>query len=205
VEGLFFLLSRTAALSMRNNLNDSENLKEQFLPLTYLNDFNELLFGTQTIGQRSVVEKNQHQFIVDSPWSIIRQNHEAICKDETIFLNNTEFRVNPDNLQKKGKHNLIVHHSSRIEDCYFNTSEGPIIIDENAFIMGASAFRGPVYIGKHSVVKMSASIYGGTSIGPHCVIGGEVKNSIFQGYSNKGHHGYIGDSFIGTWSRNQLL
>ncbi len=46
---------------------------------------------------------------------------------------------------------------------------------------------------------MGATIYGGTSIGPNCIIGGEIKNTIFQGYSNKGHHGYIGDSFIGSW------
>ena len=46
---------------------------------------------------------------------------------------------------------------------------------------------------------MGATIYGGTTIGKECIIGGEVKNSIFQGYSNKGHHGYIGDSFIGSW------
>lgn len=184
---------------MRNHLNDTDHIKEQFLPLTYLHEFDELLFGTQTIGQRIIASQNQQHFILDSPWSIIRQNAEAICSDETTFLNNPEFRVNPDELRKKGKHNLIIHHSARIEDCYFNTADGPIIIDENALLMGASAFRGPIYIGKKSVVKMGATIYGGTTIGPHCIIGGEVKNTIFQGYSNKGHHGYIGDSFIGTW------
>lgn len=184
---------------MRNHLNDTDHLKEHFLPLTYLHDFDELLFGTQTIGQRSAGSKNQQDFILDSPWSIIRQNAEAIYSDETLFLNNIEFQVNPDDLSKKGRHNLIVHHSARIEDGYFNTADGPIIIDEHAHLMGGSAFRGPIYIGKKSVVKMGATIYGGTSIGPNCIIGGEIKNTIFQGYSNKGHHGYIGDSFIGSW------
>lgn len=46
---------------------------------------------------------------------------------------------------------------------------------------------------------MGATIYGGTSIGEHCVIGGEIKNSIINSYSNKSHHGYIGDSYIGSW------
>lgn len=46
---------------------------------------------------------------------------------------------------------------------------------------------------------MGTTIYGGTSIGEHCVIGGEIKNSIINSYTNKAHHGYIGDSYIGSW------
>ena len=31
------------------------------------------------------------------------------------------------------------------------------------------------------------------------VAGGEIKNSIMMGFSNKGHDGYMGDSVIGEW------
>jgi acetyltransferase-like isoleucine patch superfamily enzyme len=46
---------------------------------------------------------------------------------------------------------------------------------------------------------MGAKIYGATTIGPSCVVGGEIKNSILFGYSNKAHDGYLGDSVIGEW------
>jgi UDP-N-acetylglucosamine diphosphorylase/glucosamine-1-phosphate N-acetyltransferase len=46
---------------------------------------------------------------------------------------------------------------------------------------------------------MGAKIYGPTTIGPHSKIGGEVSNSIFFGYSNKGHDGFVGNSVIGEW------
>lgn len=59
--------------------------------------------------------------------------------------------------------------------------------------------RGPVAIGEGAVVKMGSRIYGATTIGPGCVVGGEIKNSVFFGYSNKAHDGYIGDSVIGEW------
>jgi len=36
-------------------------------------------------------------------------------------------------------------------------------------------------------------------IGPYCKIGGEVSNSIFLGYSNKAHDGFLGHSIIGEW------
>ena len=46
---------------------------------------------------------------------------------------------------------------------------------------------------------MGSKIYGATSAGPHCVLGGEIKNSVIFGYSNKAHDGYLGDSVIGEW------
>lgn len=46
---------------------------------------------------------------------------------------------------------------------------------------------------------MGTKIYGATTIGPYCTGGGEIKNSVMMGYSNKGHDGYLGDSVIGEW------
>src|SRR5262249_32274665 len=34
---------------------------------------------------------------------------------------------------------------------------------------------------------------------PHCSAGGEIKNTVFFGFSNKGHDGYLGDAVIGEW------
>jgi UDP-N-acetylglucosamine diphosphorylase/glucosamine-1-phosphate N-acetyltransferase len=73
------------------------------------------------------------------------------------------------------------------------------MIDDGAFVMQGAMLRGPLYIGKQAVVKMGATLYAGTSIGHQCVVGGEIKNSVFYPYSNKAHHGYIGDSIIGSW------
>jgi UDP-N-acetylglucosamine diphosphorylase/glucosamine-1-phosphate N-acetyltransferase len=184
---------------MHNISPNTEKLQEKFLPLTYLTPFQEILFGTQTINQRYNHPNISFDFNLNSPWDLISQNAGAITKDEPIFTNNDNYLVNPHEYRKTGKYNLIIHKSALVEECFFNTEGGPIIIDQEAHIMAGSAIRGPVYIGVHSTIKMGATIYGGTSIGRECIIGGEVKNSIFQGFSNKGHHGYIGDSFIGTW------
>jgi NDP-sugar pyrophosphorylase family protein len=65
--------------------------------------------------------------------------------------------------------------------------------------MEGAMLRGPLSIGKDAVVKMGAAIYGATTIGPACVVGGEIRNSIITGYSNKAHDGYLGDAWIGEW------
>jgi hypothetical protein len=46
---------------------------------------------------------------------------------------------------------------------------------------------------------MGATLYAGTNIGNDCTAGGEIKNTILHAYSNKGHHGYLGDSYVGEW------
>ena len=81
----------------------------------------------------------------------------------------------------------------------FNTLDGPIFIDEDAEVMEGSHIRGPFYLGEHSQLKMGTKIYGATTIGPHCKIGGEVSNSVIQGYSNKAHDGFIGNTLLGEW------
>ncbi len=65
--------------------------------------------------------------------------------------------------------------------------------------MDGCLIQGPFAAGESSVIKMGSKIYGATTIGPHCIAGGEIKNSILSGYSNKSHDGYLGDSVIGEW------
>ncbi|HEY2650123.1 MAG TPA: putative sugar nucleotidyl transferase [Puia sp.] len=94
---------------------------------------------------------------------------------------------------------IFIEMGAVVEHCYLNAVEGPIYIGKEALVMEGSMIRGPFALGEKSVVKMGAKIYGATSIGPNCVIGGEIKNSVIFGYSNKAHDGYLGDSVIGEW------
>lgn len=98
-----------------------------------------------------------------------------------------------------GKHAVYSAPGTRIIASVINTEAGPVFIDEGAEIMEGSTIRGPVAICRNAVIKMGARIYGATTIGPSCTIGGEVKNAVLFGYSNKAHEGYLGDSVIGTW------
>ncbi len=76
---------------------------------------------------------------------------------------------------------------------------GPVVIDEGAKVLPNSTIMGPVYIGKGSIVKAGSKLYQGVSIGPMCKVGGELEETVFSGYSNKQHEGFIGHSYIGQW------
>src|SRR5439155_18383601 len=76
---------------------------------------------------------------------------------------------------------------------------GPILIQENATVEPLAYVEGPAVIGERTLVKVGAKIRGGSSIGPVCKVGGEVEASIFQGYANKQHDGFVGHSYVGEW------
>jgi UDP-N-acetylglucosamine diphosphorylase/glucosamine-1-phosphate N-acetyltransferase len=95
--------------------------------------------------------------------------------------------------------NIFIEKGAEVHCAILNASTGPIYIGKNAMVMEGAAIRGPFVLGEKGVVKMNTSIYGATTIGPYCLAGGEIKNSILMGYSNKGHEGYLGDSIIGQW------
>ena len=95
--------------------------------------------------------------------------------------------------------NLIMAPGARVLGCTINTEEGPVLLGPGSEVQEGSHVRGPLYLGAGSVLKMGAKIYGPTSIGEQCRIGGEVSNSVFLGFSNKGHDGFVGNSVIGRW------
>jgi len=82
---------------------------------------------------------------------------------------------------------------------YLDASEGPIVIEEKVIFEPNVTIIGPVVIRSGTLIKAGAKIHPGVTIGPVSKIGGEVENSIIQGYSNKQHDGYLGHSFIGEW------
>ena len=79
-----------------------------------------------------------------------------------------------------------------------STETGPVFIDRDAVVSPGSFVEGPCYVGPGTVID-GARVRPGCSFGPQCRIGGEVEASVFQGYANKHHEGFIGHAFVGEW------
>lgn len=79
-----------------------------------------------------------------------------------------------------------------------DVEHGPVYIDEGAEIHPFTRIEGPCYIGKKSIL-LGAKCREGMTIGPMCRVGGEVEESIIQGYSNKYHDGFLGHAYVGEW------
>lgn len=94
---------------------------------------------------------------------------------------------------------IFIEDGACVDGAFLNTKGGPIYVGKNVEIMECAAVRGPFAACHDAKVKIGAKIYEGTTLGPFCKVGGEVENSVFIGYSNKAHDGFLGDAVIGEW------
>jgi len=133
------------------------------------------------------------------PWDIFNLNGWAIESDFNLLKKEaTKGSISRTNKLVNGSL-IFIEKGALVEHCILNATDGPIYIAKGATVMEGSCLRGPLSIGEGATVKMGTRIYGSTTVGPYSTVGGEVKNSILFGYSNKAHDGYLGDSVIGEW------
>ena len=161
----------------------------------------ERLIADDDIGELKGYELTDTAYLkLDHLWDIYRLNAQAIAEDvELLTKNRSSAALHESNRVVGPRERLFLEEGAQADCAVFNTTGGPIYIGKDARVMEGSLLRGPVALGAHSTFKMGAKIYGGTTVGPHCKVGGEVSNSVFLGYSNKAHDGYLGNSVIGQW------
>ena len=80
-----------------------------------------------------------------------------------------------------------------------DTSDGSIWFGKHVTVEPHCYIKGPLALGDFGRVKAGAVLYTNSSFGPHCRISGEISNSIMQGYCNKQHAGFLGNSHLGEW------
>jgi UDP-N-acetylglucosamine diphosphorylase/glucosamine-1-phosphate N-acetyltransferase len=146
------------------------------------------------------VEIEIDSFAPKYSWELIEANEQLLTGDFDLVagegshsrgLHTSVIQNNPENICiSKGA--LIGPH------VVLDASAGPIMVEEGANVLPFSYVEGPVYIGRGSIV-CGAAVKKGTTIGPECRVGGEIECTIFQGYANKAHDGFLGHSFVGEW------
>jgi UDP-N-acetylglucosamine diphosphorylase/glucosamine-1-phosphate N-acetyltransferase len=119
--------------------------------------------------------------------------------DKMNFLDSKYCSID-DSIGLIDKNNIFTDKSTIVElGCILDASNGPIILGKNVTIQAGSILKGPIFIDQDSTISNGAKLKGNILIGPNCKIGGEITNTIFHGYSNKVHDGFLGDSYIGEW------
>ncbi len=137
--------------------------------------------------------------ILEYPWHIFQYNDWATRQDFELLTKNKISRPISKTNKCMNEANIFIEEAAIVEHSMINASTGPVYIGKNVTIMEGNIIRGPFAICEGAVLKMGSKIYGATTIGPFCMAGGEIKNSMMFGYSNKAHAGYLGDSVIGEW------
>jgi UDP-N-acetylglucosamine diphosphorylase/glucosamine-1-phosphate N-acetyltransferase len=135
---------------------------------------------------------------VNVPWDLILLNDSALRADFELITKDRTSAPIPDSNQVSGTQ-IFIEPGAVVSHSILNATTGPVYIGRNAEVMEGCLIRGPFSLGEAAVLKMGTKVYGATSLGPGCLGGGELKNVLMFGYSNKGHDGYLGDAVLGEW------
>lgn len=138
-------------------------------------------------------------WMINFPWDLIQCNAAMLRQDCARSIAQEGRSHRPGNVGIVGPSDLLrVHPSARVDPFVaVDTTHGPVLVAENAVVQSFSRLEGPCFIGPGAQI-LGANLRG-SSIGPGCRVGGEVEASIFQGFVNKYHEGFVGHSYIGSW------
>ncbi len=155
-------------------------------------------FGLHQIEKMTDIEEELTVF--KHPTDLFSFNEKAINFDFDLLTNG---RISQPLSETNGflgnKEDIFIEEGAEIEFATINAKTGKIYIGKNAEVMEGCNLRGPIALCEGAKFNLGAKIYGATTIGPYSKIGGEVNNIVVQGYSNKGHDGFVGNSVIGEW------
>jgi len=80
----------------------------------------------------------------------------------------------------------------------FDVRDAPVWLGPGAEVRAFTRLTGPMAV--HAGTRIVGGQLRESSVGPKCVVHGEVSTSLFLGYANKAHDGFLGHSVVGRWA-----
>jgi len=136
------------------------------------------------------------------PWQLVGATEKLLAQDWEIFSarrSSSDATVSPNaHIVEEGS--IHVGSGATVAPgAVIDAGDGPVVIDDGASILANAVICGPCYVGKGTLIKAGSRIYGPSSFGPVCKLGGEISETVIQGYSNKQHEGFLGHAYLGEW------
>lgn len=192
------LLPSAQLLEAILNLKNMQGLKKHHTLLAYKTSPENFNLSDPVLLENSIEYKGNID-IISYPWMISVLNGQEISADFELLTTNRKSKGLSKTVNTMNPENIFVEAGFKGEFITLNATSGPIYLGKDSEIMEGTVIRGPFSLGESSTVKLGTKIYGPTTIGPYSKAGGEITNSVIQGYSNKGHDGFLGNSVIGEW------
>lgn len=154
---------------------------------------------TGELSERVIRRSTGQRRLYRYPWDVIASLETTLAHDLAAILM-PQARVATDLADVAGDHPVDVAPGATVfPGVILDATAGAVVIETDAVIRPGAVLSGPCVVGRGSVVTDRAVIRGGTVVGPGCRVGGEVAQTIFQGFANKAHDGFVGHSWVGRW------
>ena len=136
-------------------------------------------------------------------WDIIDHIGKNINDDKKYFAEEGKLSENLKFFERNSKklinsQNILIGKVEIQPNVVMDATAGPIVIDDNVTIKSNTHLEGPLYVGCGSTISPLTYVKNSV-IGPLCKIGGELNSVVVEGYTNKVHYGFLGNSYIGEW------
>ena len=150
--------------------------------------------GPFTQGDGIVVEGR----LLTGAFDLISALEQFLFGDTVAALGGAAATAMPAGTIVFGNTDAIGIHGAEVEPgVVLDARKGAIILERGVVVRSGTRIEGPFWAGE------GTAILGGqfrhVSAGPHCRLHGEISTSVFMGYANKSHDGFVGHSAIGEW------
>ena len=132
------------------------------------------------------------------PWSLIDRFADRLRADLIATPGADDDPGELPGVHRIGGGRLSVAHDVEIgPGVILDLRDGPIRLEAGVVVQGPARLIGPLHLGPGCVV------FGGhlarVAAGPVCKLRGEIADTVFLGYANKAHDGYLGHALVGRW------
>jgi UDP-N-acetylglucosamine diphosphorylase/glucosamine-1-phosphate N-acetyltransferase len=158
--------------------------------------------GERALDDPSTFEGNGDEIDLDGtilgwPWDLVAANADRIAGDlDSRHRTGDSFLLT--DVHVLGDHAVSLGHGAKVEaGVVLDVRDGPVRLEADARVQAPARITGPTWVGRGSVVLGGSVAH--ASIGPVCKVRGEVEASVFFGWDNKAHDGYLGHAYLGRW------
>lgn len=155
--------------------------------------------STHPLDFESLMQAVVDQPAIDESIDVFRWPHDVVQTHMAEMETSMNARVRLGNYSETAD-GVFVGQNVRIGDyAVIDTSDGPIVFEDNVQVGPFAYLAGPIYAGKGTRVIEHSALKDGVSLGHTTKIGGEIEASVIEPYTNKQHHGFLGHSYLGSW------
>lgn len=135
--------------------------------------------------------------LLHGAYDLVTALEHLLVADVADFLREQGEGV-PDGCLVIGDPNEVVVLGAVVEPgVVFDTRQGAVVLEQHTYVRSGTRLEGPLYAGPGS--ELLGGPIAWSAIGPRCKVRGEVNASVFSGFANKAHEGYLGHSVVGQW------
>jgi UDP-N-acetylglucosamine diphosphorylase/glucosamine-1-phosphate N-acetyltransferase len=135
---------------------------------------------------------------LDRPWRLVEWNAELLAADLAGLRPERAGDVHAQAVLYE-EDRIVVEAGARVDAlAVVDARMGPVRIERGAWVAPGTVLYGPCVVGAGT--WLLSGLVGASTLGPECRLQGEVDSSVFQGFANKRHQGFVGHSWVGEWA-----